>query len=85
MEENRPSNSADIAQVLLVTVVEAAKMLSVSRRTIYRLIDKGVLSVVMITPDAPRLRVRDLIDLIQKYAREEVHNLRPCDAGTLLA
>lgn len=48
---------------LLVTLDEAARLLSCSRRTIRRLVLKGVLEEVRLTSDTPRLRKRDVIKL----------------------
>ena len=46
---------------LLVTLDEAARLLSVSARTVRRMIDDGRLEAVRPTPDAPRLRYADLV------------------------
>lgn len=48
---------------LLVTLDEAARLLSCSRRTIRRLVLKGVLEEVRLTSDTPRLRKRDVMKL----------------------
>lgn len=48
---------------LLITLDEAARLLSCSRRTIRRLVLTGVLEEVRLTRDTPRLRKRDIINL----------------------
>lgn len=45
---------------LAVTIDSAAHLLTVSRRTIYRLAATGRLRIVRITPDAPRIMQADL-------------------------
>lgn len=48
MEERRP---------ILITLEEAARLLSCSRRTIRRLVLGGALSEVRVTRDCPRVRL----------------------------
>lgn len=50
----------DNQQGLAVTVDEAARLLAVSRRTIYRLAQQGKIRVVRVTADAPRVLRADL-------------------------
>lgn len=45
---------------ILVTYDEAAALLSVSSRTVQRLVKNGRLEAVRLTPDAPRIRYADL-------------------------
>ena len=45
---------------LLVTYAEAAEMLSVNARTVRRLVDKGDLDKVYVTPRSPRIPVVSL-------------------------
>ncbi|MBC8134565.1 MAG: helix-turn-helix domain-containing protein [Fibrella sp.] len=49
---------------LLVTIAEAAHILCVSQRTIYRMIERGRIAVVKVTADAPRVRRADLDALV---------------------
>lgn len=46
---------------ILVTLEGAASLLSVSLRTVQRMVRDGRLAVVRPTPDAPRLRYDDLV------------------------
>ena len=46
----------DNSEKRLVTIKEAAFMMSVSERTIYRLIEAGKLAILRITADTPRIR-----------------------------
>ena len=48
-------------QPLLVNFVQAAELLSVSLRTVQRLVVRGELEVVRPTADAPRIRYADLV------------------------
>lgn len=48
----------------LLTITAAARYLSVSRTSIYNLIDRGTLSVVRPLPDTPRIKRSDLDALI---------------------
>lgn len=50
----------DIQQPLAVKVDVAADLLSVSRRTIYRLAKAGKIRIVRITSDSPRVMRADL-------------------------
>jgi len=50
----------------LVTVGEAARVLGVSRSTVYRLIWKGSLNVYRPVPDAPRLRLSEVSALVEE-------------------
>ena len=52
---------------ILVSLDEAASLLSVSLRTVQRMAKDGRLAVVRLTPDAPRVRYADLLRL---YAGE---------------
>jgi excisionase family DNA binding protein len=49
---------------LLVTIKEAAKILAVSERTVYRLIKQGKLTTVKVTEDTPRIRYDQLEALV---------------------
>jgi excisionase family DNA binding protein len=49
----------------LVTINEAAVMLGLSRRSIYRMIDDGVLEVIRPNGKAPRFRLCDIRRLIE--------------------
>lgn len=53
-------------QPVLVTFKQAAVLLSVSLRTVQRLAARGRLPVVHLTPDMPRIRYVDLLDLIRR-------------------
>ena len=50
-------------EVLLVTVAEAARRLSVSKRTIWRLINKGALTPIRLPTGAVRISVEQLRQL----------------------
>lgn len=50
---------------LLITFDEAAVLLSVSPRTVRRMVSRGELDVVRITPDAPRIRYTDLVARVE--------------------
>jgi excisionase family DNA binding protein len=60
----------DMPQQLLVTVPQAAKMLGVSRATIYRLVSKGELRLLHIG-SAARVNVNSIRQLIQAHERDE--------------
>jgi len=60
----------DMPQPLLVTVPQAAKMLGVSRATLYRLISKGELRLLHIGR-AARVNVSGIRQLIQAHERDE--------------
>lgn len=60
MEERTPFQPP-----LLVTYDEAAQLLSVSARTVQRMIGRGDLAVVRLTVDTPRLRYADLVKIIR--------------------
>lgn len=49
---------------LLVTVAEAARILCISQRTVYRMVERGQLQVIKVTPDTPRVRRADLEALV---------------------
>jgi excisionase family DNA binding protein len=51
---------------LLTTIQQAALLLSVSERTIYRLITEGRLTPVRITPDTPRIPYSQLTGLLAR-------------------
>jgi excisionase family DNA binding protein len=46
--------------LLFVSLPEAARLLSVSLRTVQRMVKAGRLRVVYVTPDAPRIAYADL-------------------------
>lgn len=46
---------------LLITFEEAARLLSVSLRTIQRMVRDGTFAAIRVTADAPRLRYADII------------------------
>jgi hypothetical protein len=48
---------------VLITLARAATLLSVSRRTVVRLCDRGLLEVVRLTADTPRVRMADVMKL----------------------
>ncbi len=52
----------------LVTITAAAERLSASRRSVYRLNERGVLDFVYLSPDMPRVRERDLAALVENGA-----------------
>jgi hypothetical protein len=52
----------------LVTITAAADRLSASRRSVYRLNERGVLDFVYLSPDMPRVRERDLVALVENGA-----------------
>ncbi|WP_276956400.1 helix-turn-helix domain-containing protein [Allomeiothermus silvanus] len=54
---------------LAYTYKETARLLSISLRTVYDLIEKGKLKKVYITPKAPRITRESLLALLQE--REE--------------
>ena len=54
---------------ILVTLDEAASLLSLSLRTVQRMAKDGRLDVVRPTPDAPRIRYDDLVRVFGKDAR----------------
>lgn len=54
---------------ILLTIEAAAKYMSVSRSTIYRLINSGDLRIVRPAPNAPRILRRDLNDLAAKLTQ----------------
>ncbi len=54
----------------LMTFEEVASALAVSARTIYRMIDRGQLPVVRVTPDAPRIRASTVHALITRGSAE---------------
>ena len=65
-------NDTDQAGVgLAVTLAEAARLLSVSTRTIHRLGATGRLRIVRITRDTPRVLRSDLDALLARTATEE--------------
>ncbi len=49
----------------LVTIAEAARVLAVGVRTIYRKIEAGDIKPVYVTPDTPRIRLFDLMRIMQ--------------------
>gem|GEM_PF-4948126 len=57
--DHRPSQ-----EPLLVTPRRAATLLSVSERTVRRMISSGRLEVVRLTPDTPRVRYDSIVRLI---------------------
>ena len=54
---------------ILVTLDEAASLLSVSLRTVQRMVADGRLAPVRPTPDAPRIRYDDLVRLCRGEGR----------------
>ena len=56
-------NDDDAPLPVLITLAKAAELLSVSRRTIVRLCERGDLEMVRVTPDTPRVRMADVIKL----------------------
>ncbi len=57
---------------LLVTLGEAAALLSVSLRTVQRMAADGRIEVVRPAPDAPRVRYADLVELARRGAGGDV-------------
>ncbi len=53
---------------LVVTIDSAARLLTVSRRTVYRLVAMGQLCIVRITPHAPRIMRADLDSFLSACA-----------------
>lgn len=49
----------------LITYTEAARILSVSRATLYRMINRGDLTPVRLPLGGPRLRRRDVVALTE--------------------
>jgi excisionase family DNA binding protein len=49
---------------VLVTLAQAAELLSVSLRTVQRMVKAGRIEVVYVTPDTPRVRYGDLTSLV---------------------
>ena len=58
------------ASTELLTIPAAARRLTVSVRSVYRLIERGELTVLRILPDAPRVRATDLDALIMRRLAE---------------
>jgi hypothetical protein len=58
---------------LLVTLAEAAVLLSVSLRTVQRMTASGKLGIVYVTPDIPRIAYAELLGL--------AHRQRPQKSG----
>ena len=58
-------NAEKTPMPVLITLAKAAELLSVSRRTVVRLCDRGDLEVVRLTPDTPRVRTEDVIRLAE--------------------
>jgi excisionase family DNA binding protein len=52
----------------LVSITTAAARLDTSRRTIYRLRERGELEIVYLSPDLPRVRETDLDRLVARGA-----------------
>lgn len=52
----------------LVTYTEAARMLSVSRATLYRMIERGDLTAVRLPVGGPRIRREDVSALAEPQA-----------------
>jgi excisionase family DNA binding protein len=46
---------------VFVTLAEAARLLSVSLRTVQRMVARGELEVIRLTPDTPRIRYEDVV------------------------
>ena len=55
----------------LLTITAAAAYVSLSRTSIYKLIERGDLPVVRLLPDAPRIKRSDLDALIAARTRTE--------------
>jgi excisionase family DNA binding protein len=54
----------------LLTIPNVARRLTVSIRSVYRLIERGELPIVRILPDTPRVRVTDIDALITRRLTE---------------
>jgi len=55
----------------LLTITAAARYLSLSRTSVYKLIERGDLAVVRLLPDAPRIHRQDLDALIAAHTGAE--------------
>ena len=64
MKKQTGSLGVNVSDVRFVTKAEAAAMLSVSTRTIDRMVDEGVLQKVAVRRRAVRFRIQDLLRLI---------------------
>jgi excisionase family DNA binding protein len=56
---------------ILVTLSEAALLLSVSLRTVQRMVRAGKLSVIYVTEDAPRIAYAELLGLASQPSCSE--------------
>ena len=69
--QGQSEQAVGYAESILVTISEAARLLAVSPRTIYRLIERGELDCYKVIADAPRIRRSDL-NLLLERTRVEV-------------
>jgi excisionase family DNA binding protein len=57
-------------KAIAITVDDVAALLSVSRRTVYRLAEAGKLRIVRITPDSPRVLRASVDEFIASCSRD---------------